>query len=195
MSGGIGNFIVTLPENMDISSDDEDFLLANLELFELQPIGASSVGEYEQMQRNLQADNPTLAPQIDSRKPANQEILQPVPERSIQQTDPSPPPQNYVQPSSDSAQQLDEVPQQLDEGSANMPEPKRFKSMNETELKNLQLKTITTNRRPLNKTQDGELNYSKVCYILHFAHTNKNTMVTQFCMILIWIFVHQNRNK
>jgi hypothetical protein len=33
--------------------------LANLELFELQPIGASSVGEYEQMQRNLQADNPT----------------------------------------------------------------------------------------------------------------------------------------
>jgi hypothetical protein len=46
-----------------------------LELFELQPIGASSVGVYEQMQRNLQADNPTLAPQIDSRKPANQEIL------------------------------------------------------------------------------------------------------------------------
>jgi hypothetical protein len=134
MSGGIGNFIVTLPENMDISSDDEDFILANLELFELQPIGASSVGEYEQMQRNLLADNP---PQIDSRKPANQEILQPVPERSIQQTDPSPP-QNNVQPSSDSAQQLDEVPQQLDEGSANMPEPKRFKSMNETELKNLQ---------------------------------------------------------
>jgi hypothetical protein len=36
-----------------------------------------------------------------------------------------------VQPSSDSAQQLDE-------GSASMPEPKRFKSMNETELKNLQ---------------------------------------------------------
>ena len=134
MSGGIGNFIVTLPENMDISSNDEDFILANLELFELQPIGASSVGEYEQMQRNLLADNP---PQIDSRKPANQEILQPVPERSIQQTDPSPP-QNNVQPSSDSAQQLDEVPQQLDEGSANMPEPKRFKSMNETELKNLQ---------------------------------------------------------
>ena len=133
MSGGIGNFIVTLPENMDISSDDEDFILANLELFELQPIGASSVGEYEQMQRNLQADNPTLAPQIDSRKPANQKILQPMPERSIQQTDPSPP-QNSVQPSSDSAQQLDE-------GSANimnMPEPKRFKSMNETELKNLQ---------------------------------------------------------
>jgi hypothetical protein len=62
---------------MDISSDDEDFILANLELFELQPIGASSVGEYEQMQRNLQADNPTLAPRIDSRKPANQEILQP----------------------------------------------------------------------------------------------------------------------
>jgi hypothetical protein len=60
-----------------------------------------------------------------------------VPERSIQQTDFGPP-QNYVQPSSDSAQQLDEVPQQLDEGSANMPEPKRFKSMNETELKNLQ---------------------------------------------------------
>jgi hypothetical protein len=119
---------------MDISSDDEDFILANLELFELQPIGASSVGEYEQMQRNLLADNP---PQIDSRKPANQEILQPVPERSIQQTDFGPP-QNYVQPSSDSAQQLDEVPQQLDEGSANMPEPKRFKSMNETELKNLQ---------------------------------------------------------
>jgi hypothetical protein len=119
---------------MDISSDDEDFILANLELFELQPIGASSVGEYEQMQRNLLADNP---PQIDSRKPANQEILQPVPERSIQQTDLGPP-QNYVQPSSDSAQQLDEVPQQLDEGSANMPEPKRFKSMNETELKNLQ---------------------------------------------------------
>jgi hypothetical protein len=48
---------------------------------------------------------------------------------------------------------------------------------------------------PLNKTQDGEFNYSKVCYILHFAHTNKNTMVTQFCMILIWIFIHQNRNK
>jgi hypothetical protein len=138
MSGSIGNFIVTLPENMDISSDAEDFILKNLELFDLQPIGASSVGEYEQMQRNLQADNPTLAPQIDSRKPANQEILQPVPERSIQQTDPSPPPQNSVQPSSDSAQQLDEVPQQLDEGSANMPEPKRFKSMNETELKNLQ---------------------------------------------------------
>jgi hypothetical protein len=46
-----------------------------VELFELQPIGASSVGVYEQMQRNLQADNPTLAPQIDSRKPANQEIL------------------------------------------------------------------------------------------------------------------------
>jgi hypothetical protein len=138
MSGGIGNFIVTLPENTDISSDDEDFILANLELFDLQPIGASSVGEYEQMQRNLLADNPTLAPQIDSRKPANQEILQPVPERSIQQTDPSPP-QNSVQPSSDSAQQLDEVPdQQLDEGSANMPEPKRFKSMNETELKILQ---------------------------------------------------------
>ena len=140
MSGGIGNFIVTLPENMDISSDDEDFILANLELFELQPIEASSVGEYEQMQRHLQADNPILAPQIDSRKPANQEILQPMPERSIQQTDPSPP-QNFVQPSSDSAQQLDEVPQQLDEGSANimnMPEPKRFKSMNEREPKNLQ---------------------------------------------------------
>jgi hypothetical protein len=85
------------------------------------------------MQRHLQADNPTLAPQIDSRKPANQEILQPMLERSIQQIDPSPP-QNSVQPSSDSAQQLDE-------GSANimnMPEPKRFKSMNETELKNLQ---------------------------------------------------------
>ena len=49
---------------MDISSDDEDFIFANLELFELQPIGASSVGEYEQMQRNLQADNPTPAPQI-----------------------------------------------------------------------------------------------------------------------------------
>ena len=78
-----------------------------LKLFELQPIGASSVGVYEQMQRNLQEDNPTLAPQIDSRKPAIQEILQPVPERSIQQTDPSPPPQNYEQPSSDSAQQLD----------------------------------------------------------------------------------------
>ena len=78
-----------------------------VELFELQPIGASSVGVYEQMQRNLQAGNPTLVPQIDSRKPAIQEILQPVPERSIQQTDPSPPPQNYVQPSSDSAQQLD----------------------------------------------------------------------------------------
>jgi hypothetical protein len=59
MSGGIGNFIVTLPENMYISSDDEDFILANLELFELQPIEASSVGEYEQMQRHLQADNPT----------------------------------------------------------------------------------------------------------------------------------------
>ena len=84
MFGGIGNFIVTLPENMDISSDDDDFILANLELFELQPIWSSSVGEYEQMQRNLQADNPTLAPQIDSRKPANQEILQPVPGRSIQ---------------------------------------------------------------------------------------------------------------
>jgi hypothetical protein len=138
MSVSIGNFIVTLPEYMDISSDAEDFILENLELFDLQPIGASSVEEYEQMQRNLQADNPTLAPKIDSRKPANQEILQPVPERSIQQTDPSPPPQNSVQPSSDSAQQLDEVPQQLDEGSANMPEPKRFKSMNETELKNLQ---------------------------------------------------------
>ena len=138
MSGGIGNFIVTLPENMDISSDDEDFILANLELFDLQPIGASSVGEYEQMQRNLQADNPTLAPQIDSRKPVNQEILQSVPEMSIQRNDPSPSPQNYMQPSSGSAQQLDEVPQQLDEGSANMPEPKRFKSMNETELKNLQ---------------------------------------------------------
>jgi hypothetical protein len=41
------HIIVTLPENMDISSDDEDFILANLELFELQPIGASSVGEYE----------------------------------------------------------------------------------------------------------------------------------------------------
>ena len=78
-----------------------------LKLFELQPIRASSVGVYEQMQRNLQADNPTLVPQIDSRKPAIQEILQPVPERSIQQTDPSPPPQNYAQPSSDSAQQLD----------------------------------------------------------------------------------------
>ena len=133
MSGGIGNFIVTLPENMDISSEDEDFILANLELFELQPIEASSVGEYEQMQRHLQADNPTLAPQIDSRKPENQEILQPMLERSIQQTDPSPP-QNSVQPSSDSAQQLDE-------GSANimnMPDPKRFKAMNETELKNLQ---------------------------------------------------------
>ena len=59
------------------------------------------------MQRNLQADNHTLSPQIDSRKPANQEILQPMLERSIQQTDPSPP-QNSVQPSSDSAQQLDE---------------------------------------------------------------------------------------
>jgi hypothetical protein len=69
---------------MDISSDAEDFILENLELFDLQPIGASSVEEYEQMQRNLQADNPTLAPKIDSRKPANQEILQPVPERSIQ---------------------------------------------------------------------------------------------------------------
>jgi hypothetical protein len=138
MSGGIGNFIVTLPENMDISSDDEYFIFASLELFELQPIGASSVGEYEQMQRHLQADNPTLAPRIDSRKPANQEILQPMPERSVQQTDPSPPPQNYVQLSSDSVQQLDDVPQQLDEGSANMSEPKRFKSMNETELKNIQ---------------------------------------------------------
>jgi hypothetical protein len=50
-----------------------------VELFELQPIGASSVGVCEQMQRNLQADNPTLVPQIDSRKPAIQEILQPVP--------------------------------------------------------------------------------------------------------------------
>ena len=59
-------------------------------------------------------------------------------ESLIQQTDPSPPPQNYVQPSSDSAQQLDEVPQQLDECSANMPELKRLKSMNETELNNLQ---------------------------------------------------------
>ena len=78
-----------------------------VELFELQPIGASSFGVYEQMQRNLQADNPTLVPQIDSRKPAIQEILKPVPERSIQQIDPSPPPQIYVQPSSDSAQQLD----------------------------------------------------------------------------------------
>jgi hypothetical protein len=38
MFGGIGHFIVTLPENMDISSDDDDFILANLELFELQPI-------------------------------------------------------------------------------------------------------------------------------------------------------------
>jgi hypothetical protein len=53
--------------------------------------------------------------------------------------------------------------------------------------------TSTTNQRPLNKAQDGELSYSKVCYFLHFAHTNKNTMVTQFCMILIWIFVHQNK--
>ena len=61
-----------------------------------------------------------------------------MPARSIQQTDPSPPNQNYVQPSSDSAQQLDEVPQHLDEGSANMSEPKRLKSMNEIELKNLQ---------------------------------------------------------
>jgi hypothetical protein len=40
----------------------------------------------------------------------------------------------FFQPSSDSAQQLDDVPdQQLDEGSANIPEPKRFKSMKETE--------------------------------------------------------------
>ena len=54
MSGDIGNFIVTLPENMDILSGAEDFILENLELFDLQPIGASSVGEYEQMQRNLQ---------------------------------------------------------------------------------------------------------------------------------------------
>jgi hypothetical protein len=46
-----------------------------VELFELQPIGASFVGVYEQMQRNLQADNPTLVPQIDSRKPAIQEIF------------------------------------------------------------------------------------------------------------------------
>ena len=113
-----------------------------------------------------------------------------MPERSIQQTDPIPPPQNSVQPSSDSAQQLDDVPdQQLDEGSANIPEPKRFKSMKETEPSR-QLPPIKGH-----KTQDGELNYSKVCYILHFAHTNKNTMVTQFCMILIWIFVHQNKNK
>lgn len=125
-------------ENMDISSDDEDFILENLEMFQLQPIGASSVGEYEHIQGNIQAENPTLAPQIDSSKPANQEILQLVPERSIQQTDPSPLPQHYVQLSSDSAQQLDEVPQQLGEGAANMPEPKRFKSMNETELKYLQ---------------------------------------------------------
>jgi hypothetical protein len=41
MSGGIGNFIVTLPENMDISSDAEDFNLEIWELFDLQPIGAS----------------------------------------------------------------------------------------------------------------------------------------------------------
>ena len=54
MSGGIGNFIGNLPENMDISSDAEDFNLEIWELFDLQPIGASSVGEYEQMQRNLQ---------------------------------------------------------------------------------------------------------------------------------------------
>jgi hypothetical protein len=47
--------------------------------------------------------------------------------------------------------------------------------------------------RPLNKAQDGELSYSKVCYFLHFAHKNKNTIVTKFCMILIWIFVHQNK--
>ena len=185
MSGGIGNFIVILPENMDISSDDDDFILANLELFDLQPIGASSVGEYEEMQRNIQADNPTLAPEIDSRKPANQEILQPVPERSIQQTDHSPPPQNSVQPSSDSAQQLDKV----------QPACQNQKGSNQSMKQNLRtFKKITTNKRPLNKTQNGELNYSMVCYILHFAHTNKNTMVSQFC-ILIWNFVHQNRNK
>ena len=35
-------FNITLPENIDISSDDKDFTLANLELFELHPIGASS---------------------------------------------------------------------------------------------------------------------------------------------------------
>ena len=106
----------------------------------------------------------------------------------IQQTDHSPP-QNYVQPSSGSAKQLDE-------GSANimnMPEPKRFKSMNETELKNLQ-ENYHQSKATKQNTR-WELNYSKVCYILHFAHTNKNTMVSQFCMILIWNFVHQNRNK
>ena len=90
-----------------------------------------------------------------------------MPERSIQQTDPSLPPQNYVQPSSDSAQQLDEVPQQLDQGSANMPEPKRLKSMNKTELKNLQdnyhqSKATKQNTRWGNKVFQGVL-YSPFC--------------------------------
>ena len=171
---------------MDISSDDDDFILANLELFELQPIWSSSVGEYEQMQRNLQADNPTLAPQIDSRKPANQEILQPVPGRSIQQT-------TLALLLKIMCSLLLILPNSLMKV---QPACQNQKDSNQWMKQNLRtFKTITTNRMPLNKTHDGEFNYSKVCYILHFAHTNKNTMVTQFCMILIWIFVHQNRNK
>ena len=54
MNENIGNFFITLPENMDVqlTSDDEDYILANLDLFQLQPININE-DELQQKVYNL----------------------------------------------------------------------------------------------------------------------------------------------
>ena len=60
MDENIGSFFITLPENMDVqpTSDDEDYILANLDLFELQPININE-NELAQATRSVQSTEPT----------------------------------------------------------------------------------------------------------------------------------------
>jgi hypothetical protein len=60
MDESIGSFFIILQENMDVqlTSDDEDYILANLDLFELQPININE-NELAQATRSVQSTEPT----------------------------------------------------------------------------------------------------------------------------------------
>jgi hypothetical protein len=66
MDENIGSFFITLPENMDVqpTSDDEDYILANLDLFELQPININE-NELAQATESVQSTEPTENVQPD----------------------------------------------------------------------------------------------------------------------------------
>jgi len=93
MDENIGSFFITLPENMDVqlTSDDEDYILANLDLFELQPININE-NELAQATESVQSTEPTEnvqpdpTPNIQTVPQEDAEVAQP-PEKRFKSLD------------------------------------------------------------------------------------------------------------